>query len=105
MLDRLGKAKLLARRHLARRGGERLGPPPEHPVECVQGIVGLAEPPRQRPPRNPGKIADGLEPQPFERSRCSCGQPQRGNGQRSEEGSDSFPLALPEKATRRSRAG
>ena len=83
--DRLGKADSSARRRLARRGGERFGLAPEHPVERVERIVRLAKAPRQAPPRHSGKLADGLQPEQLERPRRPRGEPQRGNGQGGEQ--------------------
>ena len=97
MDHRLGQPQQGARHRLERRRGERLVAPPERAVERVERIVGLAKPPRQAPPLDPGERADRLQPQPLERSRHPRRQPQRRHGQwRKQRGEPTFPLPVGE---------
>ena len=70
-----GSATGSARRKVARGGmsigfgGERVGLAPKRAVERVQWIVGLAEPPGEAAPLDPGQGPDGLEAEPLESPR------------------------------------
>ena len=116
--DRLGQADRGARRRLARRRGQRFGLAPEHAVERVERIVGLAKAPRQAPPRHPGELADGLQAQairasasaPAEaaarrRARGRAGRPAPRPSRQRASAADTAPAPTPRPRSRPSRRG
>ena len=79
---RLGQPQHAARRRLLGQPGQRLGCPPQQPVERIQRIVRLPKPARQAPPRHPDQRPDRLQPQSIKRMVSPGRKTQRRHRQR-----------------------